>query len=112
MNIVGPTCSLPEAACVPLVLALHELGTNAVKYGALSTLSGSVDLVWTSVEAPCGGREVVLDWTEKEGPEVEPPTRQGLGSRLLTRQPGLNDVTLQFRPEGLRCRIVVGQIGL
>lgn len=109
LRINGPTCALPEAACVPLVLALHELGTNAVKYGALSSLSGSVNVVWTSVETPGGGHEVVVEWTEAEGPTVAPPTRHGLGSRLLRRQPGLDDVTLEYRPEGVRCQIFVGQ---
>lgn len=94
---------------MPLVLALHELGTNAVKYGALSSLSGSVNVVWTSVETPGGGHEVVVEWTEAEGPTVAPPTRHGLGSRLLRRQPGLDDVTLEYRPEGVRCQIFVGQ---
>ncbi|CAN7643870.1 hypothetical protein LJR219_005057 [Phenylobacterium sp. LjRoot219] len=86
MSVAGPTCTLPEAACVPLVLALHELGTNAVKYGALSSLTGSVNLAWTVVAADDGRHEVVLDWTEKDGPDVQPPTRRGLGSRLLTAQ--------------------------
>jgi len=105
--IDGPPCTLPEEACVPLVLALHELGTNALKYGALSTRTGSVDLVWTTAETPSGKREVALAWTEKEGPVVAPPTRKGLGSRLLKPQRGLDDVTLEFRPKGLKCTIVV-----
>ena len=78
LNIDGPICSLPEPACVPLVLALHELGTNAVKYGALSSLTGSVDLIWTSVETPNGSRQVVLKWAEKDGPKVAPPQATGL----------------------------------
>jgi two-component sensor histidine kinase len=108
VTLSGPTCALPEDACVPLVLALHELGTNAVKYGALSTLSGSVEVAWTvrqAEDADC--REVVLQWTEADGPKVTPPTRRGLGSRLLKPQRGLDDVALDFRPEGLKCRIVV-----
>jgi two-component sensor histidine kinase len=109
LNIVGPTCTLPEPACVPLVLALHELGTNAVKYGALSSHAGSVDLVWTLAETPNGGREVVLNWTEVGGPKVAPPTRQGLGSRLLKPQRGLDEVALEFLPDGVQCRIVIGQ---
>lgn len=112
VKLSGPTCALPEEACVPLVLALHELGTNAVKYGALSTLSGSVDVVWTLRQSEDEERcEVVLDWTETDGPIVEPPTRQGLGSRLLKSQRGLDDVVLDFRPEGLKCRIIVTALG-
>jgi two-component sensor histidine kinase len=107
VRIDGPACTLPEAACIPLVLALHELGTNAVKHGALSSLSGAVDVVW-SVVAAQGAQQVVLQWTETEGPKVEPPRRAGLGSRLLKPQRGLDDVALEFSPDGLRCHIVVG----
>lgn len=107
VQVAGPTCCLPERACVPLVLALHELGTNAVKYGALSTLSGSVELRWdlrrTDDET---GDEVVLDWIEKGGPLVEMPTRRGLGTRLVAPQPGLEQATIDYRPEGIACRIV------
>ena len=109
MHINGPACTLPEQACVPLVLALHELGTNAVKYGALSSLSGSVELVWEvrpSGEAHAS-HQLVLDWVETGGPPVQPPSRRGLGSRLLARQRGIEAVTLDFRPDGLAGQIIV-----
>jgi hypothetical protein len=53
---------------------------------------------------------VVLNWIEKDGPEVRAPVRQGFGSRLLRPQGGLNDVKLEFRPDGLHCRIVVAKM--
>jgi two-component sensor histidine kinase len=100
--ISGPGCSLPAGSCVPLVLALHELGVNATKYGALSAPTGRVDVSWR-----LQGSRLHLQWREQSGPPVQPPTRRGLGSRLLTSQQGLDDVVLEFRREGVVCEIVV-----
>ena len=61
---------------------------------------------WRGVLA-WGGGMAVLDWEESGGPHVEAPKRKGLGSRLLSKQPGLADVTVNFRPEGLACRITI-----
>jgi two-component sensor histidine kinase len=102
VSFTGPPCRLPAGACVPLVLALHELAVNAVKYGALSVATGRVRLAW----ALRGGR-AELRWEEGGGPAVRPPARRGLGSRLLTRQAGLEAVSLEFRPAGVVCEIVV-----
>jgi two-component sensor histidine kinase len=107
LRLTGPACSLPKASCVPLVLALHELGTNAVKYGALSTPSGRVEVAWRVQRDPEGADELHLQWTERGGPLVQPPTRQGLGSRLLAAQPGLKAVRMHFKPEGAACEILV-----
>ena len=110
VRIAGPVCSLPEQACVPLVLALHELGTNATKYGALSALNGSIDVCWTirSAHGDDAAQEIVLEWTESGGPPVETPDRRGLGSKLIAPQSGIDDATLDFRPQGVACRLVVG----
>ena len=72
-------------------MALHELITNAVKYGALSVPAGRVDLRW-SVTPDEGGDRLVLDWLESGGPAVAKPTRRGFGSLLLERvlSPELN----------------------
>ncbi len=78
----GPLCSLPERACVPLVLALHELGTNALKYGALSSLEGSVDVRWQVSDGEDGVKQLVLDWVESGGPPVAVPTRRGSAQGL------------------------------
>jgi two-component sensor histidine kinase len=107
LNIAGPPCTLPEHSCMPLVLALHELATNAVKYGALSSLQGVVDVTWDLRRPEGGGLQFVLQWTESGGPKVAPPTRRGLGARLLAPQRGLAEVDVDFRDEGLACRIVV-----
>lgn len=98
----GDPCELPARACVPLVLALHELATNAVKYGALSVATGCVRIGWSVEQGRCH-----LVWREERGPRVMRPTRRGLGSRLLTSQGGLGTVSLDFRPEGVACRIEI-----
>jgi two-component sensor histidine kinase len=95
--IDGPEVLVPPENCMPLVMALHELATNASKYGALSVPGGRVSVTWDST---CR-----LQWVERDGPRVEPPTRQGLGSRLITREPAFSDVELVFPPEGARCTL-------
>ncbi|MET0179242.1 MAG: sensor histidine kinase [Novosphingobium sp.] len=101
-RIEGPCCRLPAVSCVPLALALHELGTNALKHGALAG-EGSVEVAWTLDAA---GRCRIV-WREANGPPVKPPERVGLGRRLLTAQRGLADVELDFDPAGLRCTIAI-----
>lgn len=101
----GPPCILRAECCVPLVLALHELATNAVKYGALSVDGGRVELEWGDGEA--AERTILLRWVEQDGPVVAEPKRRGLGTALLTGQPGLEEVRLLFDPEGVRCDITV-----
>ena len=81
-GVGGPDLALGPRAVVSLSLLLHELATNAVKYGALSTDAGTVRLNWR-VEASPAGDELVLDWTERGGPPVAEPTRKGFGSRLV-----------------------------
>jgi two-component sensor histidine kinase len=105
ISLSGDACSVPSASCVPLVLALHELATNAVKHGALSVPGGRVSLNWSTGGAD--GSQVVLRWVESGGPTVEPPSRHGLGSRLLVRQSGLDEVSTEYDPAGLRCTMVV-----
>lgn len=105
--IEGPDCALIPHSCVPLVLALHELATNAVKYGALSVEGGSVALTWR----PASHGLMLLSWSERDGPPVAAPTRRGLGSRLLKQQKGLEAVTLRFAPTGVCCEISVEQLG-
>ncbi|MGM5087512.1 DUF4118 domain-containing protein [Rhizobium leguminosarum bv. viciae] len=109
IRLKGPHCSLPERSCVPMVLALHELGTNALKYGSLSALDGTVEVRWQLRTANGDGtaEELLLTWTEIGGPSVEIPTRRGLGTKLVAQQTGIDAATMVFRPEGLVCEIVV-----
>jgi len=107
--VEGPPCRLPRESCVPLSLALHELSTNAVKYGALSVPDGRVRIIWTLEP---GSDLLRLVWTESGGPPVSLPTRSGIGSQLLRAQNGLASVGLEYRPEGVRCEIAIeGAVG-
>lgn len=104
--VAGPDCQLPGDACVPLALALHELCTNASKYGALSAPGGRVSIVWTVGE----GDLLRLVWQETGGPPVAPPARRGMGTQLLRSQRGLEHVELEFLPGGVRCEIRIAGI--
>jgi PAS domain S-box-containing protein len=77
--ISGPALRVGASAALSLALAVHELATNAVKYGALSAPDGRVAIAWEDI----GGGRGVLRWTESGGPPVSPPTRKGFGARLL-----------------------------
>lgn len=100
IQLSGEPCMLPGASCIPLIMALHELCTNAVKHGALSNERGRVSLTWFI--GPDGATLYVL-WAEKDGPPVSAPSREGLGTRLLMPQPGLEGVDLNFDPTGVWC---------
>ena len=94
----------PQMA-VNLAMALHELATNAAKYGALSTRGGHVDLSWTVTHS-----EPVLHmkWQETDGPSVEQPEREGFGTRMIRRVLASElggKVSLDFKPEGLECTL-------
>jgi PAS domain S-box-containing protein len=106
-KIGGPRVWLTPQAAVALALAIHELATNAAKYGALTDPRGCVQIAWTLAEGE-NGPELALSWIEKGGPPVAPPRRKGFGSRLLER--GLatelqGSVNLAFHPEGVVCSI-------
>jgi two-component sensor histidine kinase len=105
-NIVklGPEVQLQSASCVPLVLALHELCTNAVKHGALSVEQGRVEISWCFSELP---QRIMIEWKESGGPIVSKPTRKGLGSALLRSQAGIADVELRFEESGVRCMLSI-----
>jgi two-component sensor histidine kinase len=84
ISLEGPAIDLPSEIAVPIGMAIHELTTNAAKYGALSNRTGRVAVAW-SLEP--GGPAGILNfsWRETGGPPVQPPSRQGFGSRLLQR---------------------------
>jgi PAS domain S-box-containing protein len=102
-EVTGEPLRLAPRAALALAMALHELGTNAAKYGALSAEGGRVSIAWT-----LDGDTLRLEWRESGGPTVAPPTRRGFGSRLIER--GLEadlggGAALHFEPPGLRCEI-------
>jgi two-component sensor histidine kinase len=87
-----------------IAMALHELATNAAKYGALSNESGRITLAWR-----VDGATLRLEWREHGGPPVTAPTRRGFGTRLIER--GLSaelggEVRLAFEPDGVVCTMV------
>jgi PAS domain S-box-containing protein len=99
----GPARQLAPKPALSLALALHELGVNAVKYGALSNDTGHVEISW-SVEPGLDGRRFHFQWSEHGGPTVEPPTRRGFGSKLIQGALAAEfrgDVRLDFRPTGV-----------
>jgi PAS domain S-box-containing protein len=101
----GPQVLLEPNAAQAIAVMLHELATNAVKYGALSVPKGQINLKW-SHEAD--GR-TILRWTEMAGPAVQTPSRQGFGRRVIERMITQlqGKATFDWRPEGLHCEITL-----
>lgn len=100
--ISGPPVDLPPTTAVPMAMILHELCTNAMKYGALANDSGRVTIGWTAQPSEVG-TTVSLIWSESGGPAVTPPDEEGFGTRLianLSRQLG-GDCTFRYPPSGL-----------
>jgi len=104
--INGPAVVLKPDAAQAMAMALHELATNAAKYGALSAATGQVRVEWSYVE----DGQLVCRWTEAGGPLITPPTRRGFGTSVLETmiRDGLKGrVRLDWRAEGLACEIAV-----
>ncbi len=105
-TLEGPAVQLNPRATLTLSMVLHELASNAIKYGAFSQAGGQVAvMVAVNDAAP---PIVSVDWHEIGGPEISAPERRGFGTRLLERSAEYElggDVALDFAPEGLRCRL-------
>jgi PAS domain S-box-containing protein len=109
VSISGTPVTLRTSAVQPLALVIHELATNCAKYGAFSQPSGRVTITAES-NALSDSRQLVIEWREAGGPLVRTPDRQGFGSRLIeqmVKKVFLGEVTFDFRPEGLICRMVI-----
>lgn len=109
IQIRGQYVELAPDLAVPIGMAIHEMTTNAVKYGALSEFGGVITVTW-HLRTEDGQRKLHLEWIERHGPPVEPPTRQGFGSRLLERVLTTQihaDVTTDYRPEGLHIQVTM-----
>jgi PAS domain S-box-containing protein len=103
LGITGDNIRLPPRVTLALSIALNELATNAVKYGAFSNETGSLQIVWSIVSSSNGDR-VILNWKEKGGPPVSPPSRKGFGSQVIERglaQELEGSANLDFQPSGL-----------
>jgi two-component sensor histidine kinase len=99
-DMVGSDVGISRDTAVGLCLVLHELATNATKYGALSIPAGSVGLRWTISKG-----KVSMLWQERGGPLVECPTRTGFGTRLFKRVMPDGSVAVSFEPAGVRADI-------
>jgi two-component sensor histidine kinase len=108
ISFEGPETTLSPPQALAISMALHELATNALKYGALSVPEGRVSLCWTV------GRLLTITWREHGGPPVAPPGHQGFGTRLLARalqaEPD-GQTQIMFNPDGLQFIMTFSQTG-
>lgn len=109
VTITGPEVTLTAKPAQMLTIGIHELATNAAKYGALSNADGRVRVSW-SKEGAAGAEHLRILWEESQGPRVRPPGRQGFGRTLIERGIAYElhgQASLDFREEGVRCMILV-----
>lgn len=107
-DIAGPDVWISAKSALALAMAIHELCTNAVKYGALSNEQGRVTIEWSIVDVEGAARQLRMHWIEAGGPPVAPPDRRGFGSRLIERGLGQDlggEVRVEFAPTGVTCTI-------
>ena len=108
IKLRGPSLVISARAAQPIGIALHELATNAGKYGALSNGNGSVDICWSTEQAETGKETFLLSWREKGGPRVAEPSKQGFGSIVLSNivtQSLDGEADLDFAEQGLTWRL-------
>ena len=105
VRIEGPSTLLEPTAAQAVAVTLHELATNAAKYGSLSVPEGQLDLTWWRGT----GGEIILRWAELGGPAVQTPGRRGFGSRVIKQMTAQLHGKAEFdwRPEGLICEMTV-----
>lgn len=106
--ISGPPVDLPPRSAIAVALALHELATNAAKYGALSAPGGRVTIDWTAAPGEDRELQLTMTWRESGGPAVAEPVARGFGTRLIQR--GLpaelrGQVRIDYAPQGVICTI-------
>jgi PAS domain S-box-containing protein len=103
VRIEGPAVMLEPVSAQTVAISLHELATNAAKYGSLSAASGRVEILWS---LPADGR-LSLRWIESGGPAATPPTHRGFGTRVMENMIGQlkGEVRFDWRDQGLACEI-------
>jgi PAS domain S-box-containing protein len=109
LSLQGEALNLNSAAAESLAMVVHELATNAAKYGALSTPDATLGVRWRLTHDASGEARLVFDWIERGGPPVTPPQRHGFGSMVIESSArGLGGTAkLTYAPEGLCCTIDV-----
>lgn len=106
-TLAGPTLELPPSKALSLALAVHELSTNAMKYGALSVDSGRVSVRWT-IDRHEGAGTLQVEWRERGGPAVSAPVSRGFGSKLVERALAAEfrgKVRIEFPAAGVVCTL-------
>jgi two-component system CheB/CheR fusion protein len=109
LRVSGPAVRFQPKAGETFALAIHELATNAIKYGALTRTAGRVDVSWR-LNDETAPTELVFDWRERGGPPVTPPQRRGFGTELLERTLTFelkSKTTLAFDAAGVHCIIAI-----
>ncbi len=109
LRVSGPPVRFQPKAAETFALAIHELATNAIKYGALSKPAGKVDVSW-HLNNSSEPTELIFIWQERGGPRVEPPRRKGFGSELLEKTLAFDlkgRTILNYDPSGLHCTITI-----
>jgi two-component sensor histidine kinase len=105
--MAGPDLMLSARTGLAMGMVMHELATNAAKYGGLSTPGGHVDVTW-SLDGEGDGARLSLQWRESGGPPVTKPNRRGFGSRLIEHSIGNDlsgEIELSHLPSGFQCRL-------
>jgi len=103
-RIEGPPVLMTPNTAQAVAVILHELSTNAAKYGSLSVPEGMVKVVWSSEP----GGLLILHWIESGGPPADKPTREGFGTSVIDRMIGTwGEIHRDWRTEGLACQIIL-----
>jgi two-component sensor histidine kinase len=105
VRIEGPPVLLEPSTAQAIAVTLHELATNAAKYGALSATEGQIEVKWSHTADGL----LILLWTETGGPPVKTPTRQGFGGKIIKSviEQLKGRTRFDWRPEGLVCEITL-----
>jgi len=108
VRLSGTEVRLDANTASTLGLVLHELATNAAKYGSLSVPSGTVDIVWAQIDGAKLGRRLHLTWTERDGPRVDPTAKPGFGTAFISRAVEYDlqgTANVELLPAGLCCTL-------
>jgi PAS domain S-box-containing protein len=109
-ELTGPDVVVTAEAAQAIGLAIHELATNAIKYGALSAPAGKVHISWMFDESPNAAGQILLSWIEHGGPPVSPPSRKGFGYIVIGEmvERSLNGkVAVEYAGDGLKWRVAI-----